>query len=220
MKFLDQIINEISASSDRIMQVINEGTSILLEPSSMTTNSPISDDKLEIPYSPLGDIANSFMDEVMQGQVGPKNTWENLQAFRAAINWTEPFILSLLFFQIFTLFICYHIRKYGGTTSRLILLAVIAIIVRSMEWMNKKCQIQWHRFATQNYFDPQGIFVSIFITCPLMIYALSMLVSYILEARQLIRELQKLKLQGYKTKNASKNTVLKKPPPKDGIKHE
>jgi len=75
---IDKILNELSESSDRIMQVIQEGTSILFDSSSMTTNSHGKvatadyygiDEQLGMQSSPLNDIANSFMNEVMQGQV-------------------------------------------------------------------------------------------------------------------------------------------------------
>lgn len=135
--------------------------------------------------------------------------WENLQAFQAAINWREPFILSILAFHILTLFVCYYVRKYGGMASRLILLVALSLMVRSAEWANKKCAAHWHLFATQNYFDPRGIFAGIFLSFPLLLLAFGMLLSYLMEARQLMRDLQGIKLERHKKKRSKVQTVNK-----------
>ena len=155
--------------------------------------------------------------------MGPQNRWENLQAFGAAVNWREPFILSLLAFHILTIVTCYYVRKYGSMASRLVLLGIIAVLVRSAEWINKICYTRWHLFATQNYFDQRGIFASIFFSSPLLLFAFSMLVSYLMEARQLIRELQRMKLQVHKMKREKTqkaNTIKKGSTKAGGLKQE
>jgi hypothetical protein len=72
--FVDRFLNELSASSERVMQVIQEGTSILLESSDMSKHGEYStggdsSHYESMDYSPLGDIANNVMDELLQGQV-------------------------------------------------------------------------------------------------------------------------------------------------------
>ena len=71
--FIDRIIQDVSTSSERIIQVIQEGTSMLFDSSSITKTSYATDYGLDeydgVQHSPLGDIANSVMDELLQGQV-------------------------------------------------------------------------------------------------------------------------------------------------------
>lgn len=95
---IDDILHELSTSSERIMQVIQEGTSILFDSSSMTktTYEKVSTaygfDE-EIQHSPLGDIANNVMDELMRGQV----PYFTLKLYSDGFIFTHPISLYVFF---------------------------------------------------------------------------------------------------------------------------
>lgn len=84
---------------------------------------------------------------------------------------------------------------FGGTKTRIGFLVVIAICVRSAEIINQYGEKNWESFATQNYFDKRGIFVSMCFSAPLLIMSFSMLVAYLREATTLLVQVKKGKMK-------------------------
>jgi len=112
---------------------------------------------------------------------------EHFHAFRHAITWSEPFILSLVAFQICMLLICIRVSRRGcGVVPRIVVMALIAAIVRSAEHLNRHAARNWETIATQNYFDQRGIFTSIMLCAPLLFDCFVMLVLFLREASQLL----------------------------------
>lgn len=131
---------------------------------------------------------------------------EHFNAFRSAITWSETFILSLVAFQIsmfcMTLWVS---RRDRGLTARVSVMVSIFIIVRSAEWLNQLGGKHWESFATQNYFDRKGIFVSIMLCFPLILDCLMMLLFFVAEAGQLLVQVKKHELKKKKSKKEDSN---------------
>ena len=157
--------------------------------------------------SPLEGMAEQVMGDIFQGQMGPQTPMEHLQAFRAAIDWTEPLIVGLLIFQLVMFACTVMVIKRSGTASRLGLLVFIAIVVRLAERINAYAGARWEDIATQNYFDTHGIFVLIFLAVPLLLDCVLMLVSFMREASSLLVEVKtrELKEKGREKKAAKGN---------------
>ena len=83
------------------------------------------------------------------------------------------------------------------------LMIALGLIVRCAEKLNQIGNSRWRDFATQNYFDKNGIFMGIMICAPLLMVCFIMLVSLIREAKSLLVEITKLK------KQAKQNTKKK-----------
>ena len=75
--------------------------------------------------SPLEGMAEQVMGDIFEGQMGPQTPMEHLQAFKAAINWTEPLIVGLLIFQLIMFASTVMVIKRGDTASRFGLLVFI-----------------------------------------------------------------------------------------------
>jgi len=128
-------------------------------------------------------------------QVAPRSTWENIQAFKAAITWGEPFILCLIGFHLIIIMAAILSTKRGGLGSRMFVMGVIFVTVRSAERLNDYGANEWERFATQNYFDSRGIFVSLMLSAPLFLVSACMLIAIIREASMLLIEVKKHELR-------------------------
>ena len=140
-------------------------------------------------------------------QKGPETFSEQLDAFRHAITWSEPFILSLIAFQIIMFALTLYVaQRHVGLTPRVLMLIVIGIIVRSAEYVNRWAGTDgaWQSFCTQNYFDQRGIFISIFLCAPLLVNSFVMLVLFLREAAQLLIQVKKAELK-QKNKQRGKN---------------
>ena len=143
---------------------------------------------------------------------------ENFDAFRSAITWKEPFILTIVVFQIVMLLCTFMLTRRCGMTFRLLILSFMAGIVRSAEWFNKYGSRNWEQFATQNYFDEKGIFISIMVSAPLLMMTFLMLISFLREASGLLVEVKKHELkqkQKSSKANASDDKKRKKRSKKD-----
>jgi transmembrane protein 18 len=150
-------------------------------------------------------------------QAGPQSPLEHFHAFRHAISWYEPFILWLIAFQIFIFCSAIYVsRKERGLTLRLIVMMTIAAIVRGAESINQWASRNWSQFATQNYFDKRGIFVSVMICAPLLLDSLIMLLLFLREASQLLiqvktAQLKKQKKQSQNQSNKTGGATIKRP---------
>jgi hypothetical protein len=78
----------------------------------------------------------------------------------------------------------------------------IAGLVRGAEYINRWASHNWESFATQNYFDERGIFVSIMLCAPLLLDSLVMLLLFLREASQLLIAVKTAELK--KQKKAAK----------------
>jgi len=129
-------------------------------------------------------------------QKGPETFTEQLDAFRHAITWSEPFILSILAFQFVMFALTLYVGRRDVTlTPRVIMLVFVGIVVRSAEYINHWAAREWRSFATQNYFDRQGIFISIFLCAPLLIDSFIMLVMFLREAADLLIQVKRSELK-------------------------
>lgn len=160
--------------------------------------------------SPLEGIAENVIGDIMKGQAaGPQTPYEHFQAFRHAITWNEPFIMSLVAFQIMMLVVCIVVsRRNVALAPRLVVMVCIGIIVRSAETINQYAAMNWESFSTQNYFDERGVFISIMLCGPLLLDSFIMLSLFVKEAGQLLIQVKKTELSKKKKKEGA--TTAKK----------
>lgn len=76
--------------------------------------------------------------------------------------------------------------KKGGMTSRFSVMGTIFIVVRSAEKLNDYGSETWEKFASQNYFDKTGVFVSLMVSAPLLFVSACMLIAILREATTLL----------------------------------
>jgi hypothetical protein len=138
--------------------------------------------------------------------------WENIIAFRHAIDWTEPLLLSLLAFQVVMFLLALWVSRRGRRLElRLLLMLVIGGIVRGAQHLNSYGAQHWQSIATQNYFDQGGVFMSILLCTPLLIDCFMMLLCFLKEAASLLVQVKTAEIktkrkqeQADKVKSASR----------------
>jgi hypothetical protein len=97
----------------------------------------------------------------------PKDLMEHWSAFTSAINWRESLIVGILVFHAVMLVLVLTTRKSFGFQVFVFLFA--CLLVYTSEHINTAASLHWKSFATQNYFDKQGVFMGIFFNAPLLI---------------------------------------------------
>ncbi|GFR48364.1 hypothetical protein Agub_g10254, partial [Astrephomene gubernaculifera] len=115
-----------------------------------------------------------------------------LQGFINAINWREPWIIAILVFHGILLLTALTTRK--RTTLQAIMFASAAGTIYVSERLNRLGGQHWERFATQNYFDPSGVFMSAVVSGPLLLVLLIVLVNYLISCAGMLIQAKKREL--------------------------
>lgn len=122
------------------------------------------------------DIERHFSGLMKESARVPQDVYEHVQAFVAAVNWKEPWLIGLISFHIIMLLVVLLTRK--RFTFQTIIFVFLCVVIRCSEYLNSLCAENWRFFSTQNYFDKHGVFAGIFFAGPLLFIGFVQLVSY------------------------------------------
>lgn len=199
-RFFTKIANDVLEATETIANQLDDGWNQVFSQKASSDSTPFDgDEDIEdiLKESPLQGMA----DQVIQGilgdsKVGPQGFWENVQAFCAAITWTEPFVIGLVMFQVIMFALTIYVtRPSVDTVPRLVLLLVIGTVVRTAEYSNDYAAQHWQEWGiTQNYFDSRGLFMAVLLSAPLLMDSLIMLVCFLREAKNLLIQAKTLQI--------------------------
>ncbi|KAF5837086.1 transmembrane protein 18-domain-containing protein [Dunaliella salina] len=105
----------------------------------------------------------------------------------------EPWIITILVFQMVLLTLSIMTRKKGGIQAALFVFA--CVIIYMGERLNALGAKHWDRFATQNYFDQNGSFFTTIVSGPLLVLLFIVLVNYLLSCVKLLVEAKRKELK-------------------------
>ncbi len=128
--------------------------------------------------------------------------------------------MSILAFHALIIMSAVIVTRKGSLAGRLSLLGVIAVMVRSAEYLNRLGAEHWESFATQNYFDDKGIFVSLMLSGPLLVISFGMLIAFLREASSLLIQVKRHELREKQRKTNTKSGKGKKDKKKNRSKQE
>ncbi|GLU16412.1 hypothetical protein SLE2022_328470 [Rubroshorea leprosula] len=120
----------------------------------------------------MADLVQKLSSELRSGL---RPAYDNFMGFFHAIDWKEPWLMGLLAFHFVLLIITLLSRKNTNFQMCLFLLSLAGVYLA--ERLNKVLSNNWKRFATQNYFDPSGLFLSVLWSGPLLVIAIIILVN-------------------------------------------
>jgi hypothetical protein len=89
--------------------------------------------------------------------------------FTESVRWSEPFIVGLVAAQAALLAAVVLLRR--SHAARAVLFALCAATVFCGRLLNDAGRAWWPAFATQDYFDSQGLFMLVFVCGPLILSA-------------------------------------------------
>lgn len=138
----------------------------------------------------MADLVQKISGELRSGL---RPAYDNLIGFFHAIDWKEPWLICLISFHILLLIIAIISRKSVNFQMCLFLLTLSGVYLA--ERLNKILGDNWKSFATQNCFDPQGIFLSTLWSGPLLVIAIVILVNTLLSLCHLIVRWKKAELR-------------------------
>eukprot|EP01083_Nonionella_stella_P110284 322576_1 len=128
---------------------------------------------------------------------------DHIKGFIEAVNWTENWLLCVILFELSLLGFTVYTQQNWKIQS--VLFIMTYIIVTCAQYINEWCHNNWKTFATQNYFDPPGMFITVMVSLPLCLISLIALVLGLYNASQLVIKVKTLEFkQHYKNKAKAK----------------
>ncbi|GAB4844831.1 hypothetical protein Ancab_038219 [Ancistrocladus abbreviatus] len=138
----------------------------------------------------MADLVQKLTAELKSG-FGP--AFDNFMGFLHAIDWKEPWLLCLLGFHVLLLFTSFFTWRHVDFQMFLFLLALSGVCFA--ERLNTFLAEHWKSFASQNYFDPHGIFLSTLWLNPLLIIAMIILINTLFSLCYLIVQWKRAELR-------------------------
>jgi hypothetical protein len=104
----------------------------------------------------------------------PSTLPEHITAFTSAVDFSEPFILGLLAFDL-SFWLCVLVSIWRPRLQTPLFFGAL-LLAGCLEWINNACARHWRLLAKQNYFDQHGLFFSVMLGAPLVVGAFVILV--------------------------------------------
>ncbi|KAL3641805.1 hypothetical protein CASFOL_012620 [Castilleja foliolosa] len=120
----------------------------------------------------MADLVEKLSSELRSGL---KPAYENFMGFFHAIDWKEPFLIGLVSFHVLLLLVAFLSRKNINFQMCLFFLSLGGVYLA--ERLNRFLAGNWRSFASQNYFDTNGLFLSVLWSGPLLVIAILILVN-------------------------------------------
>ncbi|GFP81310.1 transmembrane protein 18 [Phtheirospermum japonicum] len=120
----------------------------------------------------MADLVEKLSSELRSGL---KPAYDNFMGFFHAIDWKEPWLIGLISFHVLLLLVAFLSRKNINFQMCLFLLSLGGVFLA--ERLNQFLAGNWRSFAGQNYFDANGLFLSVLWSGPLLVIAILILVN-------------------------------------------
>ncbi|KAJ4701168.1 transmembrane protein 18 [Melia azedarach] len=145
---------------------------------------------MEAHIDQMADLVQKLSAELRSG-LGP--AYDNFVGFFHAIDWKEPWLMCLMALHFVLLIVAVVSRRNLNFQMCFFLLALAGVYFA--ENLNQFLSRNWKSFATQNYFDPHGIFLSTLWSGPLLFIAIIILVNTLFSLCYLIVRWKKAELR-------------------------
>jgi hypothetical protein len=148
----------------------------------------------------MADLVQKLSSEL---RTGFKPAVDNFIGFFHAIDWKEPWLISLMVFHLVVLITVVVSRKNTNFQMVLFLLALSGVYFA--EKLNNLLANNWKNFSTQNYFDKHGVFFSVLWSGPLLVIAIIILLNTLFSLCNLIVRWKRAELR-HRARSSQKKT--------------
>ncbi|KAL9260928.1 Transmembrane protein 18-like protein [Drosera capensis] len=138
----------------------------------------------------MADLVQNLTAEFRSG-LAP--AYENLIGFFHAIDWKEPWLMCLLGFHGALLLVTIFTRR--NINFQMVLFLLVLAGIYSAETLNRLLGQNWKSFASQNYFDKHGLFLSTLWSGPLLVISMAILINNLFSLCHLIVKWKRAELR-------------------------
>lgn len=100
--------------------------------------------------------------------------WRSTVAFYEAVDWSEWWIQSIVAFHVATFVLI--LLTQGRQRVHIALVGLLCVAGLSLQWVNELGAQHWRSFASQPYFDKNGLFLGTMVGMPILVNLLFLLV--------------------------------------------
>ncbi|KAK8928401.1 hypothetical protein KSP39_PZI017430 [Platanthera zijinensis] len=126
-------------------------------------------------------------------KIGFRPAVDSFVGFFHSIDWNEPWLICLLLFHFTLLVIAFISRKRVNFQIGLSIFAFSGVYLA--ERINHILAKNWRSFAGQNYFDPNGLFISVLWSGPLLVLSIVLVVNTLISLCKLIVKWKRAELR-------------------------
>ncbi|KAK8376089.1 hypothetical protein O3P69_008663 [Scylla paramamosain] len=101
----------------------------------------------------------------------------DLWSFLQTIDWSEGWLVALVVFHILLTTVTVMTRNHH--TTQAVLFFLLLLTVRSSETINQYAAKNWQSFSRQQYFDSQGLFISVVFSMPVLFNCMMMVMNWL-----------------------------------------
>jgi hypothetical protein len=163
---------------------------VLLVASILALSSLISDGTIKPPSNNPTDDGGGINDGTGREVDGRGAFWGDVQAFSNAINWSSDgyWIYPVLILHVLTFLLI--LRYRASTNTTIVIFLILSAAVKSCEYVNPVLSSNHGTFSSQDYFDPNGVFISIFMAGPCLLNCVVCVLGMVAEAKNLLVEVK------------------------------
>lgn len=132
------------------------------------------------------------VEKVTDTMVPPGGTL-NIGSILVQVDWTEPWLMGLITFHIAALSLTLLTRDRGNVQAGLFVVALL--LVYFSEALNELAAQHWRAFSSQQYFDSQGMFISLVFSAPLLLNCIIMVGQWMWTSGTLMIRLKQAQLR-------------------------
>lgn len=128
----------------------------------------------------------------------------NIGSLIFQVDWTEPWLMCLVTFHIATLSLTLLTRDRGNVQAGLFVIALL--LVYFSEALNDLAARHWQAFSSQQYFDSQGMFISLVFSTPLLLNCIIMVGQWMWTSGTLMIRIKQAQLREEMRRQRSANS--------------
>ncbi|XP_050307253.1 transmembrane protein 18 [Anthonomus grandis grandis] len=118
---------------------------------------------------------------------------EGFLSFLGTIDWRDPWLIGLFAFHLSVFMMAILTRNYGNFQA--VLFFILLLLVYFSENINTLASTNWHIFSRQQYFDSNGLFISVVFSMPILINCMLMVGNWLYQSTQLMATLKQAQLK-------------------------
>ncbi|KAK9878593.1 hypothetical protein WA026_022854 [Henosepilachna vigintioctopunctata] len=130
------------------------------------------------------------MQEVEFGDINHIN---GFFTFLWSIDWRDPWLIGLITFHV-AIFMMTTLTKNHGNFQAFLFLFLLLLVYFS-ESINRIASTNWKMFSRQQYFDSNGLFISIVFSMPILLNCMLLVGSWLYHSTQLMTNLKVAQLK-------------------------
>ncbi|XP_069698209.1 transmembrane protein 18 [Periplaneta americana] len=113
--------------------------------------------------------------------------------FLQSVDWHDPWLAGLIIFHIVITLMTLLTRNHSN--FQVLLFLTLLLLVYFSESINEMAASNWSLFSRQQYFDSQGMFISLVFSVPILLNCMIMVANWLWQSSQLMTKLKRAQLR-------------------------